>query len=215
MQSLDLIKKRIRSIEATKKITNAMKLVATTKLRSQRKLFEAASAFCISYYDAFKLLVAKNGGLNQYKRKENKDHSCLYILITSDLGLCGAYNSNICRYLAGQLKPQDKILVFGQKGESWLKAHRFGKQIIRTLHWNASENTYYSLLPLGVEVVESYMQGKYEKIKLIFTSLVSSLKYKPTTWDLLPIDENHYKTDNRILTETTLYEPNVPHLLPL
>lgn len=207
MQSLDLIKKRIRSIEATKKITNAMKLVATTKLRKQRKAFEAASSYCVDYYDIFRKLVLKTNDLNFLRRQPSKDNNTLYILVTSDLGLCGAYNTNVCKYLVSQLKPQDKILVFGQKGINWLTSHHYGKQIVRKLHWDLAENSYYALLPLGVEILTAFVSGKYESIKIVYTQFLTSVKYLPKTWDVLPIEPIKSDKTTRVATETTIFEP--------
>ncbi|MCQ3907672.1 MAG: F0F1 ATP synthase subunit gamma [Mycoplasmoidaceae bacterium] len=134
MQSLDLIKKRIKSIQATKKITNAMKLVATTKIKAQLRSFEAASVFCREYYRVFKTLILREPNLD-FLRLDNvkvQDQD-LYILCTSDLGLCGPYNNNICKFTLSKLRPQDKILVFGQKGVSYLKMHNYGDRIVKTM----------------------------------------------------------------------------------
>ncbi|MCQ2956684.1 MAG: F0F1 ATP synthase subunit gamma [Mycoplasmoidaceae bacterium] len=134
MQSLDLIKKRIKSIEATKKITNAMKLVATTKIKSQLRNFEAVSIFCREYYRVFKTLIVREPNLDflRFPNKKIQERN-LYILCTSDLGLCGPFNSNICKFLMEKLKPEDKIIVFGQKGVSYLKMHHHGNQILKTM----------------------------------------------------------------------------------
>jgi len=134
MQSLDLIKKRIRSIEATRKITNAMKLVATTKIKAQRKSFEAVSAFCYEYYRVFKRLILAHPNLDFLRNKPVKTKSNLYVLVTSDLGLCGPYNSTACKHLMKEIKPEDKVIVFGSKGEAYLKSHHYGNQILKTLH---------------------------------------------------------------------------------
>lgn len=213
MQSLDLIKKRIKSIEATKKITNAMKLVATTKLRAQRKAFEAASSFCINYFEIFKQLVLKTRELDFLVKEPNKDHATLYVLISSDLGLCGAYNTNVCRFLTSKLKPQDKILVFGNKGSNWLKAHHLEKQVIRTLHWELDNNTYYALLPLGVEIMGAFNTGKYESIKVVYTKYVSSIKYIPTIWDVLPLSPELLKQEKKSRTELTIFEPDTTFII--
>lgn len=135
MQSLDLIKKRIKSVEATKKITNAMKLVATTKIRTQVKSFNAVNVFCREYYRVFKTLVIREPNLDflRFNPKKVKDQD-LYILCTSDLGLCGPFNTNVCKHLLKEIRPQDKILVFGQKGVSYLKTHHHGHQIIKKMH---------------------------------------------------------------------------------
>lgn len=207
MQSLDLIRKRIRSIEATKKITNAMKLVATTKIRKQRKIFEAASRFCVEYYKIFQQLVFQTKDLSFLRVKPNTSDCTLYVLISSDLGLCGAYNANVCKFLTSMLKPQDKIIVFGLKGFNWLKAHRYGNQVIRNLHWDIMDKTYFSLLPLGVEILNAFAFGKYSAIKIIYTQLNSSVKYTPQVWDVLPLKPIKIDKTEQKLIGNTIFEP--------
>jgi len=216
MQSLDLIKKRIKSIEATRKITNAMKLVATTKIKSQMKLYSATSHFCHEYYRLFKTLVLKEGNLDFIRLNPCKNHATLYILITSDLGLCGAYNTTVCKELAAQIKPEDKIIVYGQKGVSWLNAHHYGKQILKIRHYNLSDDSYYALLPSCYDVVEEFEVGTYETVKLIGTKFESSVKYTPKTWTVLPLEPETFgatadKNDAEL--NSTIFEPNSKQIL--
>ncbi|MBQ0045814.1 MAG: ATP synthase F1 subunit gamma [Mycoplasma sp.] len=215
MQSLDLIKKRIKSIEATKKITNAMKLVATTKIKSQLKSFEAVSVFCREYYRVFKALILREPNLDflrlSSKQVEDKD---LYILCTSDLGLCGPYNNNVCKHLIAQLRPQDKVLVFGQKGVSYLKMHRLGDHIIKTMRWDLDANNYYSLLPLSYEILADYAMGKYKNIKLVYTEFKSSVSYIPKTWNILPIWPELFGATKEVqVKDWTIFEPNAKDII--
>lgn len=215
MQSLDLIKKRIKSIEATKKITNAMKLVATTKIRSQLKSFEAVSVFCREYYRVFKQLILREPNLDFLRLTNNKvQDQDLYILCTSDLGLCGPYNNNICRFLLEKVRPQDKILVFGQKGQSYLKMHRLEKQIVRTMRWDLDANNYYALLPLSYEILTAYAKGKYRQIKIVYTEFKSSVSSVPKLWNILPIwPELFGATKESTVTDWTIFEPSAKDII--
>ena len=213
MQSLDLIKKRIKSIEATKKITNAMKLVATTKIKAQRKRFEAVSSFCHDYYDVIKKLAILCEDLNFIRPREVKANANLYILITSDLGLCGPYNVNICKHLITELKPEDKIVVFGSKGEAYLKMHHLGNQIIQTFHWDLDDNSYYSILPLSYEIFSKYIQCKYNQIKVIYTQFNSSVSYKPQTWTILPVLPEVFDDVKQSYHDQTIIEPDAKKII--
>ena len=215
MQSLDLIKKRIKSIEATKKITNAMKLVATTKIKSQLKSFEAVSIFCREYYRVFKTLILREPNLDFLRISSKKvQEQDLYILCTSDLGLCGPFNNNICKFLIGMLKPQDKILVFGQKGVSYLKMHHLGDQIIKTMRWDLEANNYYALLPLSYEILADYALGKYKNIKLVYTEFKSTVSTVPKIWNVLPIwPELFGATKEAIVKDWTIFEPSAKEII--
>lgn len=213
MQSLDLIKKRIRSIQATKKITNAMKLVATTKIKSQLKSFEAVSIFSHEYYRMFKALILKQPSLDFLRNGKVKDQD-LYILCTSDLGLCGPYNNNVCKHLLTTLRPQDKVIVFGQKGVDYLKMHHHGDQIIRSMHWDFDLNNYYALLPLSLSIYHAYSQGKYRNIKIVYTKFKTSISNTPITWNVLPIwPELFGATKEESITDWTIFEPNAKQLI--
>lgn len=215
MQSLDLIKKRIKSIEATKKITNAMKLVATTKIKSQLKSYEAVSIFCHEYYRVFKTLILREPNLDFLRMTNSKvEDKDLYILCTSDLGLCGPYNNNVCKHLISQLRPQDKVLVFGQKGVSYLKMHRLGDHIVKTMRWDLDANNYYSLLPLSYEILYAYSIGKYKNIKLVYTEFKSSVSYVPKTWNVLPIwPELFGATKEMSNNEWVIFEPSAKDII--
>jgi len=221
MQSLDLIRKRIRSIEATRKITNAMKLVATTKIKAQRDSFEAVSAFCYEYYRVFKRLILANPDLSFLRQKPLKTKSNLYILVASDLGLCGPYNPTICKHLLKELKPEDKVIIFGSKGEAYLKSHHVeAKQIIKTTHWNLEEHSYYALLPLSYDIVNDYVNSEYDQIKIVYTEFKSSVSYKTKTWNILPIWPELFGKDKKdVITDNTIFEPNardiMKHSLPV
>ena len=220
MQSLDLIKKRIKSIEATKKITNAMKLVATTKIKAQKRSFEAVSAFCRDYYSVFKRMVVMAQDLNFLRSKKVETKANLYILVSSDLGLCGPYNVNICKYLMSQLKPEDKIIVYGSKGDAYLRLHHYGDQIIRTYHWDLNDESYYSILPLSYEIVSNYVDCEYNEIKVVYTEFISSVSYKPKTWNILPIWPELFGVDSsQYYHDQTIIEPDpkkiIWHNLPV
>lgn len=215
MQSQDLIKKRIKSIQATKKITNAMKLVATTKIKAQLRSFEAASVFCREYYRIFKTLIIREPNLDFLRLDNAKvQDQDLYILCTSDLGLCGPYNNNICKFLLTKLRPQDKVLVFGQKGVSYLKMHNRGDQIVKTQRWDLDANNYYSLLPLSYEIITDYVSGKYKQIIVVYTEFKSSLSNVPKMWNILPIwPELFGATKEEVIYDPTIFEPNAKDII--
>jgi len=215
MQSLDLIRKRIKSIETTKKITNAMKLVATTKIKSQTNRYKAVSVFCREYYEIFKQLILKQPDLSFLRLRPVTKKKNLYILVSSDLGLCGPYNNNICKHLMEELKPEDDIVVIGQRGASYLKMHGYGKQIVSILSWSLDDDdAYYTLLPVAYQITEKFRNAIYDQIKIVYTEFTTSVSYRTKTWNILPIwPELFGATKEDTTYNFTIYEPNAKEII--
>lgn len=117
MASLQELKGRISSVSTTKKITKAMQLVATAKLQKARKNLNSIQEYYTSVYDMFQDLLANVKDISKMF-PANADDSTIYIIITSDIGLCGGYNSNIFKTVKPELQPNDKLVVVGNQGIS-------------------------------------------------------------------------------------------------
>ncbi len=115
MASLQELKGRISSVSTTKKITKAMQLVATAKLQKARKNLNSIQEYYSSVYDMFQDLLANVKDISKLV-PENTDDSIIYIVITSDIGLCGGYNSNIFKMVKSEMRSIDKIVAIGNKG---------------------------------------------------------------------------------------------------
>ena len=119
------IKRRIKSVESTKKITKAMELVATSKLRKTRNQLEP-------YYTNVAQTVAEilancKGNNDSIYLVENKDiEKEVFIVIASSLGLCGGYNANIFKEIKGAIKPGDYVYSIGSKATSYLLKNHQG-----------------------------------------------------------------------------------------
>jgi F-type H+-transporting ATPase subunit gamma len=108
--------------------------------------------------------------------------------------LCGAFNINACKYLINKLQPEDDIIVIGKKGYSYLKARDFGSRIVNFGEVSDVNIDYIEVLPISDFVINSFNQGKYQQVHLIYTKFINSLTFDPTSIQLLPIDTNLFKT---------------------
>ncbi len=125
-QGKQALKSRIRSVQATKKITKAMELVSTSKLQKQKNMMEANREYASYLKDTVSQILADNQGVeNVYLRKVTEDSNPFTILITSDLGLCGGYNSNELRFLAEEGNKNQQLYVLGSKGIPWLRNRNY------------------------------------------------------------------------------------------
>lgn len=182
MQSLRLIRRRIRSVENTRKLTAAMEMVAASKLkRAQNQLLQSRPYFNNLENLKDRLLKSR---LISHPLLDEKDKrlpvACL--LFTSDTGLCGSYNADIIRYLEGFLKeyPKDSVrLIFiGKKGANFFA--RMGYSVLFT---DAPGMTTLSKRLLG-----AFYENLCKEVWVCFTRYVSATSFKPALDKLLPID---------------------------
>ena len=115
MASIQETKHRIKSIEVTRKTTKAMQLVASVKLRKSMKNLDKIQEYYNSVYDTFQDLFSETRHLSRMFPKNPKD-STLYIMITSNLGLCGAYISNLSKKLRKEYKKRGQNNCIRYKG---------------------------------------------------------------------------------------------------
>ena len=159
-------KRRIASVTSTKKITKAMELVATVKLKkwkdkmenniSYLKMMEDIILSCVKDVDTSSL-----SELNSYKNATKT----LYVVVTSSLGLCGGYNYNLFKFLNTLLKKDDKVLLIGTKGLT--KIDEANNEIEDDFVSILDHFSYQSVIKLCARLKEEYATGEYKEVKLI------------------------------------------------
>ena len=185
--SLLQTKNRIRSVSSTKKITKAMELVATSKLKRAKDI-----NFKITPYkqEVFEIIsyCAANVTENDYRYfNENKVEKELNIVITSSLGLCGGYNIAVEKYVLSNVSKNDDLLVIGAKGIKYFKDR--GYNLIEQLSELPPLNLKESLsLRLSNIVLKEFDEKHYSKINIIYTKFINSLTYEPSKVQLLPLN---------------------------
>ena len=120
--SMQEIKRRIKSVESTKKITKAMELVATSKLRKTRNQLDELKPYYQGVRQTCAEILASNKGLKDSAYlAENKVDKDVYIVISSSLGLCGGYNANVFKEISQQIKDEDYVYSIGSKGTNYFR----------------------------------------------------------------------------------------------
>lgn len=209
-QGLTNTKRRIQSISSTKKITKAMELVATVKLKKWKDNMENIVSYLEVMQEIISSCVSGSELSDTLELKSFKEAtSNLYVVVTSSLGLCGGYNYNLFKFLNGKINKDDKVIVVGTKG------------FVRYSHEEVDLNSefvglldkvdYQKVKELVNILKEEYSTGKYKKVLLISTVYKNSLNFIPTEFQLLPLenmDEVEVKTD-------TLFEPSKEEVLSL
>ena len=196
MASLQEIRNRIISIKTTKKITKAMKLVATAKLRNAKKKLESIKD-CSSIENIFYEIKSNIKDLN----KKNNSKKTLYIIISSDIGLCGSYNINIIKLLLKNYKKEDKIIVLGNKGISALKFRKISTDL--EVGQIGDVINYDNASIAGNEALKLYRNNKVGTIKIIYTKFVNSIIFNAKIKQILP-SIYKFKKENSLME----FEPN-------
>lgn len=207
------IKRRIKSVESTKKITKAMELVATSKLRKTRNQLEQSKPYYSEVAKTVAELLANCKGNNDSAYlKENKDVTKeAYIVIASSLGLCGGYNANVFKEIKGVIKADDYVYSVGSKASSYLKKNHQGITDTKFEDLNTTFN-FKDVTRLVTELTNMYCNQEISKIKIVYTEFINNLTFKPRIVTLLPIDADSFE-DIELSKKETLFEPGPEEVL--
>ena len=193
MASLQEIKSRLNSISTTKKITKAMQLVASAKLQKAKKNLQSIQEYYTSVFDMFQDLLSNIKDVKDIFPQGEKD-VVLTIVITSDLGLCGGYNSNVLKKLLATHKSSDQIIILGNKGISSLNAKKIS--ITNEYGHVGDAPNYVFASKIGEEALAKYIAGEINKVNIIYTKFINSVTFEATQTQLLPIESSKTIKEN-------------------
>lgn len=209
--NMQSIKRRMKSVESTKKITKAMQLVATSKLRKTRNQLEELKPYYSMVQETVaEILESNKGRIDNLYLKENKEGKTAYIVMTSSLGLCGGYNANVFKTIANEIQNDDLVYMIGTKGASYL-SHRHIEYNNDYLNLNTSLD-FKEIVRLVGELTTMYKNKEISKIKIIYTEFVNNLTFTPRVVTLLPVDTSEFK-DIEVTKKYTVFEPSPSDVL--
>ena len=203
-QSKQAIKNRIRSINATKKITSAMELLANVKLQKHRNLMSKNSEYALVLKNTLGNIVASNPDIeNKFIVKRTSDRHLVFVF-SSDLGLCGGYNSNMMKTL--EYIRADEIILVGTHQYSWLVNR--GYNVINDMVSSDSVN-FNDLKRLANIAIEKYLNNEIGHIEVVYTKFINTVSFNSEVVELLPLADNNIKPSN----VETLFEPDCDTIL--
>lgn len=218
MASLQEIKSRLTSVKTTKKITKAMQLVATAKLKRARGNLEGIQEYYSSVYETFQNLLSNIKDFSAIA-PANAQKSTLYILVTSDLGLCGSYNSNILKLAKEKMKDTDQLVVIGSKGVMSYKSK--GSKVVMGFHTAGDEPNYLMASEISKKAISMFLTGEIDKVSILHTKFINAVTFEAKETQILPaeIKVSEDKKAKSEATAITEFEPNaetvVKNALPL
>ncbi len=193
MAGIRELRGRITSIGNIKQITRAMEMVATTKLRKFQDRAVASRPYSEEISGLVGRLAAVLGSEVEEKPlfRRGAGTKTAILLVTSDRGLCGAYNSNVFRTLELWLRenPDEEIdyYVYGKKGYQYLKNR---KQEIKRLFVEPEleKMDYRGAARTAADLQADFLSGEYSNVRVLYSAFESMAKYVPTWIDFLPIE---------------------------
>lgn len=197
MASMRDIKRRKGSIQSTQQITKAMKLVSTVKLQHARSEAERSKSYFDCMYDTVNNILSRVGELDHKYLVKNNAMKKAVIVITSNRGLAGGYNSNIVKPITRHEEwKKEELLIFavGNKGREALA--RSGYEITEDLSAIVEEPVFADAMKLSERLLQMYATGKIGEIHLAYTAFKNTVSHEPTLLQLLPVDRKQHRRDS-------------------
>ncbi len=189
MASMRDIKRRRSSIQGTQQITKAMKLVSTVKLQRARTNAERSKAYFDCMFRTVNSILSRVGHVEHRFLLPAQSGRKAVIVITSNRGLAGGYNSNIVKLItrSEELKKEDLLIyAIGNKGREALQ--RNGYEIKKALPDIIEEPAYADAMLLSKELLEAFAAGEIGEIYLAYTSFKNTVSHEPRLLKLLPVE---------------------------
>ena len=220
MASLDDLKKRIASVKSTQKITKAMKMVAAAKLRKAQESAEKGRPYSEKMNN---VILNLSSGISD---KENapkllsgtgndKVHLC--VVMTSDRGLCGGFNSNIIKkaksYFSKILSEgkELKIITVGSKGNDQLK-RMYGDKIIENISFKESKNAnYFDADKVGKIVIDKFENSEFDICTIFYNQFKNVITQIPQAQQIIPLDNEN--SEENASEESYEFEPDEDEIL--
>ena len=204
MASMRDIKRRKSSIQSTQQITKAMKLVSTVKLQRTKQRAEQSKTYFEAMYKTVTSMLAKAGALNHPYLKAGDSEKKAVIVITSNRGLAGGYNSNVTKLITkGDFKKEDLVLyTIGKKGNETFR--RMGYNVVWDNAEMIEEPRYDDAMQLSKEILSGFSNGEFGEIYLAYTAFKNTISHEPKVIKLLP-----YEADENEMVDETEDDENV------
>ena len=190
MASMRDIKRRTQSIRSTGQITKAMKLVSTVKLQKARGLAEEAKPYFNHLYQTIVGIFdrATPEVREHYTKKTSETAKKAVIVITSNRGLAGGYNSNVVKQVLGSGIPREDALIYavGRKGRDALRLR--GYEIAKDYSETMNNPLYSDASDISNDVMDAFENGTVGEIYIAFTVFRNTVSQIPTMLKLLPAD---------------------------
>ena len=209
MPSLQSVRRKIDSVKKTQKITKAMKMVAAAKLKRTQDRILAARPYALKMRDTIRALSRRVNRDAHPLLKKRDEHRIVVAVVTSDRGLCGAFNANILRTAAAALKEFEskgcevEAAVIGRKGRDFFRRRswKVRREVVDIFDKLSFEHGM--LLGSELQAIDDYVNGRIDAVYAIYNEFKSAIQQRVVVERLLPIDWDVEITDVKDTVQPT------------
>lgn len=221
MPNLKEVRTRIESVNSTKQITSAMKMVAASKLRKAQNAIITMRPYAAKLHDLMKNLSAETSvAEGSFSRTTTDSEKVLVIPVTSNRGLCGAFNANVIRsagkliseqYQQQQSNGNLSLYCIGKKGEEFFRSRKFA--LVGSANHLFDNLSFQEVVPVAESIMNDFVSGRYDKVVFIYNRFKNAGTQFLTVEQFLPV-ELPESDENKITSETDyIYEPGKQQIL--
>ncbi len=207
-QNVVKIKSRIKSVTGAYKVTSAMKLVSTVKLKQWKGKMLANKDYNKQLDEVVNLLLSfSKKTTSPFMKINEKANKKLYVIISSTLGLCGSYNTNIFKVADAKITKEDEAIILGQKG-----IVRYSKEEFRVVEGFEDSTSYIAkdfVNRIKDYILKEYIMGTYSEIHIIYSEYKNSLVFFAKDYKLLPFTTSKEESNDY----PPIFEPSVNELV--
>lgn len=201
MQGLKEVRIRIASIKSTQQITSAMKMVSASKLKRAQNAIVKMRPYAGKLKEILENLSSNQANVESVYSKEKKIHKVLIIAVTSNRGLCGAFNANVIKTTVNLIHSKysnfDKsarlpdgqgnidIICIGKKGTDFFVKRKYN--VIETHTQIFDSLTFEKVSPIAESVMKVFAQGKYDRVEVVYNRFKNAGVQILTTEQFLPV----------------------------
>ena len=207
--NMKAVKLRIKSVQNTMQITKAMQLVAASKLRkAKEKADQCKPYFEVLHRTLTDIALGNTDFQSPYTRTAGND-KWLYIVIAGDRGLAGGYNSNLFKFMEGEIKGREyAVLPIGKKSVEYFR--RRNAEIFTEDFAEVAKISISDCFEIAKEICEAYKSGRFGHIQMCYTEFVSMLTQTPKATSMLPLSDfaDEQEGERTAARDLILYEPD-------
>ena len=215
MPSLKDLKIRINTVKSTQKITSAMKMVASAKLKKAQEKAESGRPYATKMSSIVSTLASKvnKGSGPKLLFGNNSDTNILLVAISADRGLCGGFNNNISKEVRRRVKELEndgkivKLILVGRKVGSVLK-REMGDRIIGSFTGIQGDNlTFTKVSPVSLQILSLFEENNVDEVEMLYNRFQSVISQVVTKKQLIPAEVSDEKIEEEDQQTTYEYEP--------
>jgi len=215
MPNLKDIKRRIQSVKNTQQITKAMKLVAASKLRKAQQAILQARPYAVKMMEVLNHLAARCNSELHPLLDEREGHRHLLLIITSDKGLCGGFNTNIirktARYLKDNTQTENSLIIAGKKGNDVFRNRPV--TITQDIIGWTKDFDYLKAQAIGENLATLFTEKKVDRVFMVYNEFKSVMQQEVVVEQLLPVVPEKVVHKDDTFVVDYIYEPDEETIL--